>query len=84
MTFVNMTIKGLNKDMYREVKSIAAREDVRVAEIMNEGMAKAIEERKKHKVKKIAKNDPFFSLIGAPVDCGVDTDAINADKYIYQ
>ncbi len=82
MTFVNMTIKGLDREKYREIKSIAAREDVNVGEIMNEGMAKAIEERK-HKVKKINKNDPLFS--GAwSVDYGVDTDVINADKYIYQ
>ena len=82
MTFVNMTIKDLNKEMYREIKSIAAREDVKVGEIMNEGMANAIKARK-HKVKKIDKNDPFFS--GAwSVDYGIDTDVINADKYIYQ
>ena len=83
MTFVNMTIKGLNKEMYREIKSIAAQEDVRVAHIVNEGMAKAIKARK-HKVKKLDKNDPFFNLITFPVDCGVDTDVINADRYIYQ
>ncbi len=83
MTFVNMTIKGIDIEKYRKIKAIAAEENENVGAIVNKAFGKQIEE-KKHKAKKIDKNDPFFSLIGAPVDCGVDTDVINADKYIYQ
>ncbi len=83
LTFINVTIKGIDEKKYRKVKSIAVEEDVKVSEVVNEALEKIIEE-KKHHVKKIDKNDPFFRLAREAVDYGVDTDVRNADKYIYQ
>ncbi len=82
MTYVNVTIKGINEKVYRKAKSIAAEEDVNIGEVMNEALEKLIEE-KKHKWKKIDANDPLFTGQWS-MDYGIDTDVKNADKYIYQ
>lgn len=83
MTFANITIKGVDLEKYRKIKAIAAEEDENVAVIVNKALEKEIKERT-HKVKKINTNDSLFRLAEEAVDYGLDTDVINADKYIYQ
>ncbi len=82
MEYVDVTIKGIDAGKYRKVKGIASEENVNVAVVVNEALEKVIEGRQ-NKFKKIDKNDSFFKLVLEPVDCGVDTDVRNADKYIY-
>lgn len=83
MTYINVTLKEMDEQVYRQAKAIAAEENEKITSIVIRGLKKVIEERK-HNVKKINKNDPFFRLIEEGVDCGIDTDVRNADKYIYQ
>ena len=82
VTFVNITFRGIDKKKYLEFKSVAVKSELSVGVALNEAITKWLNENKKET--KIDPNDPFFQLIENPVDWGVDTDAANADKYIYQ
>ena len=82
MTFVNITIKGLDAEKYRKIKGIAAEQNANIGEVVNEALTAFIE-FKKSKWKKIDPNDLLFTGEGR-MDCGIDTDVRNADRYIYQ
>lgn len=82
MTFSNITFRGVDKKKYLEFKSETVKLELSVGEALNQAITKWLYEHKKEKA--VDPNDKFFQLINHPVDCGVDTDAANADKYIYQ
>ncbi len=82
MNQVNITIRGLDEEKYRKVKSIAAESNVTVSEVVNEAFVMLIE-AKKNKWKKINSKDALFTGEGR-MNSGVDTDVRNADKYIYR
>jgi len=83
MTYINITIKGVDEKKYRKIKGMAAEENVNVSRVVNEALETYIE-LKKTKAKKIDPSEPFFRMRELAVDYGIDTDVMNADKYIYQ
>ena len=83
MTKANVTIRGIRKEIYNELKAEAVRRGLNIGEAVSEALQLWIERRKEMAKVVPLEQDPLWQLIHNPVDWGVETDASRVDEELY-
>jgi len=83
VTKMNVTIRGIRKEICNELKAEAVRRGLNIGEAVSEALQLWVERKKEIVDVVLLEQDPLWQLIRNPVDWGVETDASRVDEELY-